>query len=59
MKYFGYYMRPQDYHEFWEFAASASSRWWFWLGLLIALTTATISSRIGLAFGGMLRRLQR
>jgi hypothetical protein len=58
MNYFGYFMRPQDYHFVWQFEPAAT-RGLFWLGLLIALTTATLSTRIGLALGGMLRRLRR
>jgi len=52
-------MRPQDYHFAWQFEPGAATPGWFWPGLLIALTTAAISTRIGLALGGMLRRLQR
>jgi hypothetical protein len=59
MNYFGYFMRPQDYHFAWQFEPGAATPGWFWPGLLIALTTAAISTRIGLALGGMLRRLQR
>lgn len=59
MNYFGYYMRPQDYHFVWQFEAPAATRALFWLGVLIALVSATISTRIGLALGGMLRRLRR
>ena len=41
MNYFGYFMRPQDYHFAWQFEARAATRGRFWLGLLIALITAT------------------
>jgi hypothetical protein len=59
MNYFGYYMRPQDYHLFWQFEAPAQTRGLFCLGLLIALISATLSTRIGFALGGMLSRLRR
>jgi ABC-type spermidine/putrescine transport system permease subunit II len=59
MNYFGYFMRPQDYHFAWQFEPAVATRGLFWLGLLIALVSATISTRIGLALGGMLRRLRR
>jgi len=58
MNYFGYYMRPQDYHLVWQFEHPDATRA-LWLGLLIALVSATISTRIGLALGGMLSRLRR
>jgi len=59
MNYFGYFMRPSDYHLAWEFAPYEKTRAEFWIGMGIAFVASMISARIGLAWGDWLRRIRR
>jgi hypothetical protein len=59
MNYFGYFMRPSDYHLAWEFTAYEKTRAEFWVGMGIALVASIISARLGLAWGDWMRRIRR
>jgi hypothetical protein len=59
MNYFGYFMRPSDYHLAWEFSSYEKTRAEFWIGMGIALVVSMISARLGLAWGDWLRRIRR
>lgn len=59
MNYFGYFMRPSDYHLAWEFTAYEKTRVEFWIGMGIALLASIISARIGLAWGDWMRGIRR
>ncbi|MFZ3214601.1 MAG: hypothetical protein WA192_00910 [Candidatus Acidiferrales bacterium] len=57
--YFPYMESPSEYHFQWEFVDLAPTAALFWYGIGIALVTSIVGSRIGLAAGDALRRLQR
>ena len=57
--YFPYMQSPSDYHYQWEFVDLAGTTGLFLRGMGIALVTAIIGSRVGLAAGDALRRLRR
>jgi hypothetical protein len=57
--YFPYMQSPSDYHYQWEFVDRAPTLGLFFRGIGIALITAIIGSRIGLAAGDALHRLRR
>jgi hypothetical protein len=57
--YFPYMESPSDYHWSWEFVDRAPTTGLFLQGIGIALVTAIIGSRIGLAAGDALHRLRR
>jgi hypothetical protein len=59
MNYFGYFMRPSDYHLAWEFTSYEKTRAEFWIGMGIALVASIISARLGLAWGDWMRRIRR
>jgi hypothetical protein len=59
MNYFGYFMRPSDYHLAWEFNSYEKTRGEFWIGMGIALIVTVISARLGLAWGDWMRRIRR
>lgn len=59
MNYFGYFMRPSEYHLAWEFAPYEKTRAEFWIGMAIALITTIVISRIGMIWGDWLRRVKR
>ena len=59
MNYFGYFMRPSEYHLAWEFSSYEKTRAEFWIGMGIALVASMISARLGLAWGDWLRRIRR
>lgn len=59
MNYFGYFMRPSDYHLAWEFNSYEKTRGEFWIGMGIALIVTIISARLGLAWGDWMRRIRR
>jgi len=59
MNYFGYFMRPSEYHLAWEFARYEKTRAEFWIGMVIALATTIIITRIGMVWGDWLRRVKR
>jgi len=57
--YFSYAVSPSDYHYQFEFVDRDTTFALFCRGMGIALCTAILSSRIGLAGGDALRRLRR
>jgi len=57
--YFPYMQSPSDYHYQWEFVDRAATAGLFFRGIGIALVSAIIGSRIGLAAGDALHRLRR
>jgi hypothetical protein len=59
MGYFGYFMRPSEYHLAWEFSAYEKTRMEFWIGMLIALAATVISARVGMMWGDWLGRVKR
>jgi hypothetical protein len=59
MNYFGYFMRPSDYHLAWEFSSYEKTPAEFWIGIGVALLASVISARLGLAWGDWLRRIRR
>ena len=59
MNYFGYFMRPSEYHLAWEFSAYEKTRTEFWVGMGIALLATVISARIGMLWGDWMSRVRR
>jgi hypothetical protein len=59
MGYFGYFMRPSEYHLAWEFSAYEKTRGEFWIGMAIALIVAILSARIGMMWGDWVGRVRR
>jgi hypothetical protein len=59
MNYFGYFMRPSEYHLAWEFSAYEKTRAEFWVGMGIALLATVISARIGMLWGDWMSRVRR
>jgi len=59
MGYFGYFMRPSDYHLAWEFSAYEKTRAEFWIGIGIALVATILSARLGMMWGDWLGRVRR
>jgi hypothetical protein len=54
-----YFIPPSAYHFFYEFRATSPTFLSFIAGLSLAWTAAMISSRIGIALGDAMRKLQR
>ena len=59
MNYFGYFMRPSDYHLAWEFSAYEKTRTEFWIGMGIALMVTIIAARVGMVWGDWVGRVKR
>jgi len=59
MNEFGYDMPPSQYHLAWTLRAYEKTRVEFWIGMLIALTATIVSARVGLFWGGWMRRIRR
>lgn len=59
MNYFGYFMRPSDYHLAWEFSAYEKTRTEFWIGMGIALIVTIIAARVGMVWGDWVGRVKR
>jgi hypothetical protein len=59
MNYFGYFMRPSEYHLAWEFSSYEKTRAEFWIGMAIALVATVITTRIGMMWGDWLGRVRR
>jgi hypothetical protein len=59
MNYFGYFMRPSEYHLAWEFSAYEKTRAEFWIGMGFALLATVISARIGMLWGDWMSRVRR
>jgi len=59
MNYFGYFMRPSEYHLAWEFSAYEKTRAEFWIGMGIALLATIISARVGMLWGDWMSRVKR
>lgn len=57
--YFPYAQPPSTYHFSWEFTDMPETRLLWIEGMAIALVTAILSSRVGLAAGDGMRRLRR
>ncbi len=57
--YFGYSMKPSDYHLAWEFQPYEKTRAEFWIGMGVALIATILSVRIGLLWGDWMRRMNR
>jgi hypothetical protein len=59
MNYFGYFMRPSEYHLAWEFAPYEKTPPEFWIGMGIALLATIISARIGIFWGDWMSKVKR
>ena len=59
MNYFPYQMPPSLYNQAYQFQHYEATRSAFWLGMAIALISAILASRVGLAFGDWLSRIRR
>ncbi len=59
MNYFGYFVRPSEYHLAWEFSAYEKTRAEFWIGMAIALAATVIAARIGMIWGDWVGRVRR
>jgi hypothetical protein len=59
MNYFGYFIRPSEYHLAWEFAPYEKTRMEFWIGMAIALAATIVSARIGMIWGDWVGRVKR
>lgn len=59
MGYFGYFMRPSEYHLAWEFAPYEKTRPEFWVGMAIALLATVIAARVGMMWGDWVARVRR
>ncbi len=59
MNYFGYFMRPSEYHLAWEFASYEKTRSEFWMGMAIALVATILITRIGMVWGDWVQRVKR
>lgn len=59
MGYFGYFMRPSEYHLAWEFAPYEKTRPEFWMGMAIALLATVIAARVGMMWGDWVARVRR
>lgn len=59
MNYFGYFMRPSEYHLAWEFSAYEKTRAEFLIGMGIALLATIISAKIGMLWGDWMSRVKR
>jgi hypothetical protein len=59
MNYFGYFVRPSEYHTWWEFMPYETTRSGFWIGMTIALLATVIASWLGLLWGDWMRRIRR
>jgi hypothetical protein len=59
MNYFGYFVRPSEYHLAWEFAPYEKTRGEFWIGIAIALAATIVSVRIGMIWGDWVGRVKR
>jgi len=59
MHYFNYTVPPENYAFHWTFAAYDKTAHDLALGLMIAVMTGMVSSRIGIACGDCMRRIRR
>jgi hypothetical protein len=59
MNYFGYFMRPSEYHLAWEFAPYEKTRAEFWIGMAIAVVATVIAARVGMMWGDWVGRVRR
>jgi hypothetical protein len=59
MNEFGYDMPPSQYHLAWTLRAYEKTPAEFWTGILIALVATILSTRIGMLWGGWMRRVRR
>ena len=59
MNEFGYDMPPSQYHLAWTLRAYEKTHAEFWTGILIALVATILSTRIGMLWGGWMRRVRR
>jgi hypothetical protein len=59
MNEFGYNMPPSQYHLAWTLRAYEETRAEFWIGMLIALVSTILSTRIGMLWGDWMRRVRR
>jgi hypothetical protein len=59
MNEFGYDMPPSQYHLAWTLRAYEKTHAEFWTGILIALVATMLSTRIGMLWGGWMRRVRR
>jgi hypothetical protein len=59
MNEFGYDIPPSQYHLAWTLRAYEKTHAEFWTGILIALVATILSTRIGMLWGGWMRRVRR
>lgn len=59
MNEFGYDMPPSQYYLAWTLRAYEKTPAEFWMGILIALVATILSTRIGMFWGGWMRRVYR
>ena len=59
MNEFSYDTPPSQYHLAWTLRSYEQTRVEFWLGMLIALATTILSTRIGLWWGDWMRSIRR
>jgi hypothetical protein len=59
MSEFSYDTPPSQYHLAWTLRAYEQTRVEFWLGMLIALATTILSTRIGMLWGDWMRSIRR
>jgi hypothetical protein len=59
MNEFSYDTPPSQYHLAWTLRAYEQTRVEFWLGMLIALATTILSTRIGMLWGDWMRSIRR
>lgn len=57
--YYPYMQRPSDYHFSHEFSYWEKTSLQFWMGMVVALAAAILTTRMGLAWGDWMRRVKR